>query len=230
MKKKLVSLVLVTSLVLAMCAPAFATKGFNQSVFDGREDITVQSDDMEGKVTVVPASDNGQFVIPVLSSEAVITVRPIIILNDTYDYYLLVFDYLGTNWASLDGIVIKIGDNRYSFSNCYTSHSVNEGYASEHISFYMKKQVYKMIDDLKDHRDDEVKVRLTGSSKNIDFTLPDDAKNAILDLYDLYVAGGGTREANMYSITEFDPVIVKKNGWELPGNILSIIMGALPRK
>lgn len=36
----------------------------------------------------------------------------------------------------------------------------------------------------------QITVRLTGSAKSIDFVLTDTVKNTLLDMYDLYTAGG----------------------------------------
>ena len=81
--------------------------------------------------------------------------------------------------------------------------------------------------DLADHQDEEISVRLTGSHKKIDFVLTDSAKDILLNMYDLYIAGGGTRESNMYKITDFDSVYVTKNGKKVIGNVLPIVMYAL---
>ena len=88
----------------------------------------------------------------------------------------------------------------------------------------MKDQTAGMMKDLADHRDDEISVRLTGSAKSIDFVLTDTVKNTLLDMYDLYVAGGGTRSGNMYQISEFDPVHVEKNGKRVIGNVVTTVL------
>lgn len=223
LKKKLVSLALAATLLVSVPVSAFATTGFNQSVFDGRDDFRITYDNMTSQASIAVSNSN-QLMIPVLESSAVITVRPSIFLTDSQDAFLLMFDYLGVDWAGLNGIIIKIGDNRYSFSNCYTFQSVYDGYASESICFYMKKQTLEMMKDLSDHRDEEIRVRLTGSSKNIDFVLTDTVKDTLLDLYGLYTAGGGTRESNMFKITQSDTVHVEKNGKRVIGNAVTTVL------
>ena len=49
-----------------------------------------------------------------------------------------------------------------------------------------------MMADLIAHRDEEIRVRLQGDLRDIDFVLTDDVKNGIINIYNLYVAGGGT--------------------------------------
>lgn len=225
LKKKMVSFALAAALLASVPVSAFATKGFNQGVFDGREDIQITSDAMTGETTVIPvALSSDQMIIPVPDSGAVITVQPGIFLDDDKDTYLLVFDYLGVDWAKLNGIIIKIGDNRYSFTNCYSSRTIDDGYASEYVAFFMKDQTTDMMKDFADHRDEEINVRLVGSAKSIDFVLTDTVKNTLLDMYDLYAAGGGLRSSNMYQVSEFDPVHVEKNGKRVIGNVVTTVL------
>ena len=88
----------------------------------------------------------------------------------------------------------------------------------------MKDQTTDMMKDFANHRSDEIRVRLTGSAKSIDFVLTDTVKNTLLDMYDLYVAGGGMRSGNMYQISEFDPVHVEKNGKRVIGNVVTTVL------
>lgn len=225
LKKRIVSLALAAMLLVTAPVSAFATTKFNQSVFDGRDDLRISTDIMAGETSVVPtALDDGQMIIPVLDAGAVITVQPGIFLDDSKDTFILMFKYLGVDWAKLNGIIIKIGDNRYSFSNCYSSHSIDDGYASEYVAFCMKDQTTDMMKDFADHRDEEINVRLVGSAKSIDFVLTDTVKNTLLDMYDLYVAGGGMRSGNMYQISEFDQVYVEKNGKRVIGNVVTTVL------
>ena len=222
LKKRIVSLALAAMLLVTAPVSAFATTKFNQSVFDNRDDLRISTDIMAGETSVVPtALDDGQMIIPVLDAGAVITVQPGIFLDDSKDTFILMFKYLGVDWAKLNGIIIKIGDNRYSFSNCYSSHSIDDGYASEYVAFCMKDQTTDMMKDFADHRDEEINVRLVGSAKSIDFVLTDTVKNTLLDMYD---AGGGMRSGNMYQISEFDQVYVEKNGKRVIGNVVTTVL------
>lgn len=219
MKKKLVSLVLAVAVVFSMCVPAFATTGFNQSVFEkDRDNVVIDTDDMDGTTFVRSFS----FIIGdtslSLGNSSFVMTDPAIFITDSFDLFSLRFVYLGTDLLGANGVTIKIGDNRYSFSNCTTSHSItDDGRFQETILFCMKNETKKFMSDLKDHRNDEIKVRLSGSQKNLDFILTDGMKNSLLDLYDLYVAGGGTRDKNMHNITLSDSVVVTKNGEVIDG-------------
>lgn len=232
LKMRIVSLALAAMLLVAAPVSAFATTKFNQGVFDGRDDIVVERDDMEGTSEVYTQSWlNGDTIIPLDPSMATVqavNVSPRIILLDSYDFFLLRFEYYETGLSGLNGFVIKVGDNRYSFSNCYTTKSmIASGVYCESVGIYMKKETLDFMKDLADHRDDEIHVRLNGSIQNVDFILSDAAKDSLLGLYGLYTSGGGTRKGNMYKISDFDSVRVEKNGKKVLGNILPIVMYAL---
>lgn len=213
MKKRLVSLALAALLLVAVPLSAFATSGFNQHVFDGRNDIINNTDDMTGEITIFPSSDYyGSIYVP-LSSSAFIGVSAGIASNDYNDLFALIFDYTGIDWAGIESIIIKIGDNRYTFSDFYkSSYVTDEGLADEYIAFPLKKETLGFINDFCKHQNEEIKVRLNGSVQTFDFILSPSEKNAIVGLYNLYVAGGGTQEANLRSISNDDVTHVELNG------------------
>ena len=95
---------------------------------------------------------------------------------------------------------------------------------SESISFYAKNQTKDFMKDFANHRNDEIKVRINGAFQTLDFVLSDASKSSILDLYDLYVSGGGTRESNMFKVTEADTVHVEKNGKQVIGNVATTVL------
>ena len=234
MKKKLVSLVLVAAAVFSMCVPAFATTKFKQSVFDEkRDELIISSDDMEGRTTVYPFSCVLGNTLFWLDDSSYISVDPSIYLNDSFDLFKLSFNYVGSNLLGLNGITIKIGDNRYSFANCYTSRSIlDNGKYQESISFFMKNETKRLMKDLNEHRDEEIKVRLSGSLQTIDFILTDGMKDCLLDLYNLFDAGGGTRDKNLHDITVLDSVVVARNGEAIDGLLkektIDAIIHAIP--
>lgn len=213
MKKRLVSLALAALLLVAVPLSAFATSKFNTSVFDGRDDIIVESDDMTGETFVFPSSDYyGSKYVP-LSSSAFIGVSAGISSADYSDLFALIFDYTGIDWAGVESIIIKIGDNRYTFSNFYkSSYVTNEGLADEYISIPLKKETLVFVNDFCKHQNEEIKVRLNGSVQTFDFILSPSEKNAIVGLYNLYVSGGGTQESNLRNISNEDATHVELNG------------------
>ncbi len=226
LKKKLVALTLAATMMISVSTPALATSKFNMGVFDGRQDVTVFSDDMSGKSTISLYGDSYSSYIP-FDDGSILTVQPSLYLTDSYDYYNIYFDCFGTSPVGMTGIIIKIGDNRYSFSNCYASHSTVDNTVLDTISLTLKRETVDFMNDFAEHKDEEIKVRITGTYATLDFSLTDEMKNEILTLYDLYAQGGGTRDKNLRDITDIDPAIVSKNGKLIDGHKKEKIIDAL---
>ena len=47
------------------------------------------------------------------------------------------------------------------------------------------------------HRNEEIKIHLQGRNRDVDFILTDEMKNGIINIWNLYSAGGGTSNASM---------------------------------
>ena len=156
--------------------------------------------------------------VPPFDDGSLLIVDSSLFLDDSYDTYKIYFNCFEPSLAGMESIIIKIGDNRYNFSNCYTSQSrVNDNTVMETIAIMMKRETVGFMNDLKDHKDEEIRVRINGTYETLDFSLTDEMKNEILTLYDLYAQGGGTRDSNLRSVTLIDPTIVAKNGKTIDG-------------
>lgn len=210
MKRKIFAVAMAIVLCVTMSLSAFATTRFNKAVFDTADDITVESDDMSGITSVKSTSlAKGKGAIYV-DWYTTVTVMPNISLSDEIDGYLLGLYYVGEDWAFINNIIVKIGDHRYTISDFDVSRKVRSGGSvQEYICLFANNETIPMIQDLIEHRDEEIKVRFSGSSKNIDFVLTDDIKNGMINLYNIYVAGGGTNKENIDLITELDKTTVK---------------------
>lgn len=216
MKRKLISLVLALFLTISIPISAFASIGFNRSVFNGRDDILVSYDDMKGITRVYSQTEaDGKTTIN-FESSGIIFVTPRIAIvesdNDSLDVFELSFDYFGNDWVNLNEILIKIGDKRYNFLDCNISHTTE--YANlvhENISFYLKNESLSFIQDFIKHQNSEIKVRLDGSVRSFDFILTDDMKASVSLLYNLFYKGNGTRKSNMDNISSVDQTVVETN-------------------
>ncbi len=122
LKKKVVSLALAAAMMISVSAPALATSAFNMSVFDGRQDVSISSDDMSGQTSVFLSGDSYSSAIP-FDDGSLLIVDSSLFLDDSYDTYKIYFNCFEPSLAGMESIIIKIGDNRYNFSNCYTSQS-----------------------------------------------------------------------------------------------------------
>lgn len=215
MKKRLISFVLAVTIMVSVSLPAFAVKKFDTSVFSGRDDICVSYDDMTATTSVYPRADIlGETYINLDSGMIFIDpgIEITAISNVPLNVFFFGFRYFGYDWADLNEIIIKIGDNRYSFSNCFTSQSVEyDSLACESITFPLKTEALPFMQDFVEHQNDEIKVRLKGDTQSFDFVLTDDMKNCFILMFNLFTSGGGTDKANMQSISEVDQVVVRKN-------------------
>lgn len=210
MKKKIASLALAILLLASIPLSAFATSAFNTSVFDGATDITAQSDEMAGTFTAYPTSLVGVKSKISTGISSYVSVFPMVSSSDNFDMYNISMTYYAKDWAFINKIVIKIGDTRYILSNFYTSRDVRkDATIREYCSFSITNQLLPMMQDLIDHRDEEIKVRLDGSKGNIDFVLTDDIKNAMINLYNLYVIGGGLSKDSIDSVSSADSTILE---------------------
>ena len=57
------------------------------------------------------------------------------------------------------------------------------------------------MQDLIEHRDEKIKVRLRGDADYVDFFLPDNVKDGMINVYNLYSMAGGTDPDNMKHVT-----------------------------
>lgn len=221
MRKRLISFALAATIMVSASLPAFATKKFDMSVFDGRNDLSITSDDMTGQTSVFPKfftpAENVTYVSFDDDSRAV--VDSYLWLTDSYDYYYLNFTHLGPSSTGLNSIIVKIGDNRYAFSNCTTETiPLNNGMFFEVLRIPMKKEVVPFMNDFSEHWNEEIKVRYIGSSQSFEFSLTAEMKYDLLAMYDFYVVGNGTRNKNLRDITDLDRTIVSKNGEIIDGH------------
>ena len=218
MKKRLASLALAALLLISVPLSAFATSKFNTSVLSGRDNVSISYfDEMTGNVTASLTGDAYNSSVT-FDNGALLTVDPTICLNDSFDYYRFNFNCLETAPIGMTSIIIKIGDNRYNFTNCATSLvPLGDNAYWENIYFVLKRETVGFMNDFVKHRDEEIKVRINGTYTTLDFSLTDEMKNEILDLYALYDDGRGTRDANLRDITYTDSTSVYKNGKFIDG-------------
>lgn len=212
MKKKIMALTLAVIFIVSASVSAFATSEFDTSVFDNAEDITVKYDDMTD-MTVISCSSlstsllKGRTAVVDVNLATVVTISPTLVLSNSMDAYIFYFYYVSNSWLFINSMIVKIGDHRYTFSDFGTSRQTRKnGEIQESFHIFMNSDIAAMMQDLIEHRDEEIKVRLSGSKGHVDFALTEDIKDGMIRLYDLYAEGGGTRQSNMDMIAEQAPV------------------------
>lgn len=205
MKKRLIALMTILILTVSVSLAAYASDGFNKAVFDNAADVTVTRDDMDGTLFAMTTSllgDKG-LITPEGQNE-LIQIYGGVAITDSMNLSTIVFKYYSRNGAGINGLIIKIGNKRYTFSGLKVSQNVLKGsgtyYIEESTSIEVTSQSIPMLSDLIEHRNEEVRVRLQGTDRDVDFVLTDDIKNSLINLYNLYVAGGGTSNASMQKV------------------------------
>ena len=202
MKKRLLALVTTLMLMVSVSTAVYASDGFNKAVFDNAPDVFVTKDDMTGDLMAASESllGNKGIVIPETGG-GYVQVYSGVSISDDMNLNALIFKYHADDWAFIDSIIIKIGNKRYKFDNINMSRDVlRDATIEEDAGLGISSSTLPMMADLIAHRDEEIRVRLQGDLRDIDFVLTDDVKNGIINIYNLYVAGGGTSKASMKKV------------------------------
>lgn len=202
MKKSFSTLALVLMLSIAVSTSAYAADGFNKGVFDNAQDVFVVKDDMTGDLTAASDSLLGDKGIAIPESGGgYVKVYSGVAISDALNTNSLLFKYYADDWALIDSVIVKVGDRRYKFNGIDVNREVLRDASIRETAFInLSSNVIPFMTYLIEHRDETVKVRLQGQDRDIDFVLTDDMKNGIINIYNLYVAGGGTNKASMQKV------------------------------
>lgn len=218
MKKRIVSLAVAVLLSVAMAMSAFATSEFKVSAFQDVDDYQIDIDDMTGEISISIKSllNESEFVE---TDDYLLAFYPMVTTNNDFDMFLFAVMYLGYQSENINQVIVKIGDNRYFFSDVeldidglpewYTSMIDSYGVVMELPVFIIDNRTIPFMQDLIQHRDEEIKVRLVGANREMEFVLTQAMKDGIIGLYDRFVMAGGTRQENMDLITQGNTVDVE---------------------
>lgn len=198
MKKRLLSLATALMLIASISTAAYAANGFNKSVFNNAADVTVNADDMTGDAIFATTSLLGTDGELSVGDGEMVAVYAGISVNSSFDLFRVVIQYYADDWAYIDGFIVKIGNKSYVFSGVEANREIaSNGTIRESTGITVDSSTVPLMRELIEHRNEEIKIRLCGDDKNIEFVLTDAMKNSIINLYNLFVAAGGTRSSNM---------------------------------
>lgn len=210
MKKKILSLPLVIFLATTVSISAFAATGFNKEVFSGRQEIKSTYDDMTGiEKFYMPEMEEmlGDGYISLGFFTPNVYIEPVVAVTDEFTsyYWDIVYNYQNTsfNYQYMDEMTVKIGENRYTFKGLYNQRSdYGDGYQyhKEFLTVFFDADSVCVMEDIINHRDEEIKVRLSGKNARVDFVLPEEMKNNFIHMYNLYAAGGGNEKNNLLTV------------------------------
>lgn len=208
--KRIVTSIVVTAMVVAVSLSAFATTGFNTAVFNDGQDITVQTDPMTGITTAITTSLFGTKGTISTGYKERVSVYGGVSISDNFDLHDIIMMYNADDWAFINEVIFKIGDTRYYFTELKSDREVlSNATIRETVGIVVKNSTIPFMQDLIENRDKEVRVRLCGQKKNVEFVMTDDMKNSVINLYNLFVTGGGTKEKNMSLIERGDKMQVR---------------------
>lgn len=202
MKKRIISLFMVFAVVSTCILPALAAPGFDKSVFRNAEDILASEDEMGGSGaysidSLFNANNSYYFQTDDDTNRAVIYVRPMVTYTDRKEQYLFIIDIYARENFYTNQVTIKVGNRRYVFTNPYTDFETYENICEETTLISMDADTLKsLMNDIIEHRDEEIKVRISGDDYNADITMADFTKDGVIHLYNLFVQAGGLRQEN----------------------------------
>lgn len=198
MKKRVLSIATALMLIISVSTAAYAASGFNKVVFNNAADVTAKVDDMTGDAIFATTSLLGADGEISVGDGEKVAVYGGISTNSSFDLFRVVIQYYADDWAYIDGLIVKIGNKSYVFSDVESNGEVaSDGTIRESTGITVDSSTVPLMRELIEHRNEEIKVRLCGDEKNIEFALTDAMKNSIINLYNLFVAAGGTRSSNM---------------------------------
>ena len=198
MKKRVLSIATALMLIISVSTAAYAASGFNKVVFNNAADVTAKVDDMTGDAIFATTSLLGADGEISIGDGEMVAVYGGISTNSSFDLFRVVIQYYADDWAYIDGYIVKIGNKSYVFSDIESNGEVaSDGTIRESTGITVDSSTVPLMRELIEHRNEEIKVRLCGDEKNIEFVLTDTMKDSIINLYNLFVAAGGTRSSNM---------------------------------
>ena len=199
---------LVMLVCLLMGAQAFA-QDFDVSVFENVSGISVSIDDMEGVGYIDMDSHRECFFDPGYSDYYYCSMYPSIRINNSGVAVLRWFiQFYGENWAFIDRMIIKVGDNRYTIGDIDIDREVVE-HADVHeaLGVVFSEEHLPFLTDFAEHCEDgPVKIRLCGDKYNVDFTMTDSMVKWLKQFITLCEEAGALNETYMNQIVSFNGI------------------------
>lgn len=186
--KKQLALVITLLLVFIVSVPALAVT-FDLSPFENNANYEVEFDEMDdtGEIALVDGGvifgkteeDDEGFLMGDFDIKIIEDFPPVIRVT------LL---YMGEDWIFTDKVIIKPADTRYTFEvNCDTD--IEDGEIFEMATLVLTDESIQMLQDIVDNNLSEVKCRLDGSERDVDFNLSFNVEKLRIFLDDYRASG-----------------------------------------
>ena len=207
-------LVLFLTLIMLLGATATAVaESFDLSVFEGAENMEIYTDEIEDYSIITLESNKPCFFDPEYSEHYYCSFYPSILYHgeDNAALFSITCNFYGENWAFFDEIIVKVGTNRYSFTDVEAKREVDEETVDvrEVLRIWIDSSSVAFMKDLEAHSTETIKVRLKGDNYDCDFTMSDTMIESILNMYDLFVQAGGTDPAFLSKGDGMTPMTVR---------------------
>ena len=173
-------------------------------MFEGVENVDIYTDEMEDYSIAALESNKPCFFDPGYSEHHYCSFYPMILhdVGGNAALYTISCDFYGENWAFFDEIIIKVGENRYTFTGVEVEREVDDDTTDIHetLRIWIDTNNVCFMEDLKAHSTETITVRLKGDKYNCDFNMSDTMIESILNMYDLFVQAGGTDPAYLSKV------------------------------
>ncbi len=130
------------------------------------------------------------------TNHGIVNSIPAIIVSDGTAMLSIMFSYTANDWCFIKDIIIKAGENRYFFSDVSGNTDVEDGGISEMVILSFGEKSYPLLQYISENQSAEIKIRLDGSESDEDFILEPVVKEALKNLYDGFVLGGGLSQSS----------------------------------
>lgn len=200
MRKHLVAMLLTAGILFMNLLPVYAAAGFDSSVLKNAPDITVSAYEDGGNAYKISSLQGVNF----SSSKDLVLYFEVSVLEDnTAEGYMLSFQYASYDLVlDIQEIKVEIDNKVYTFSNPASRMNLlaspsDRAIIQEAATIVIGQDSLSFMQDLMEHRNETVKVSLTGTEQELYFELPQNVKDSAIHMYNLYVQAGGTRAENL---------------------------------
>lgn len=214
--KKYFTLMISLVLIFTITVPAFADANttseikFDISPFENSDNYTIEFDDMNdtGEITLI--AEDGFAVVSILDNDdgVVCGQLDVKIIENVPPVLRASLFYTGEDWIFTNNVIIKTSNARYTFEASRDT-EVSRGKVWEYFTLVFTDESIQMLQDIVDSDDHFAKLRLNGSSRDVDGSIlfKPELLKVILDDY----RASGALDNDFSLIRELCPCKIKQS-------------------
>ncbi len=208
----MISLVLIFTITVSAFADANTTSEikFDISPFENSDNYTIEFDDMNdtGEITLI--AEDGFAVVSILDNDdgVVCGQLDVKIIENVPPVLRASLFYTGEDWIFTNNVIIKTSNARYTFEASRDT-EVSRGKVWEYFTLVFTDESIQMLQDIVDSDDHFAKLRLNGSSRDVDGSIlfKPELLKVILDDY----RASGALDNDFSLIRELCPCKIKQS-------------------